>query len=1005
VATAVSLLRIDLFGALRITRGGEPITSVNTNRLQSMLAFLVLHGDTPQSREHLAFVLWPESSESQARTNLRQLLHNLRRALSDEAACLLVADNHTVQWRRGPGCAVDVLEFTTAVQQAEEAGKRGDAPAELAALEKAAHLYQEDLLRELYDEWIQPKREEYCRQAAHVLERLAEIHQSSRDYSAAIQHAERLLSFDPVRESHHQLLLRLHIANSDRASALRAYHQCMRVLRRELGVQPSVTTRELFEHALKSEAKSTRVKSPPQNSGNPIALIGRREEWERLIACWDAVESGATMFALIAGEPGIGKSRLAEELVQWCSGKNAAVARARCYAAHGQLAYAAVAEWLRSEPLRNASAHLSLQQLSELARVVPEILVENPNIPKPAPLTQNWERRHFYDSLIAEFEKARKPLLLVIDDLQWCDQESLDWLPALFHSADAAPRAGPGILIAGTVRPEETNRSHPFTRFWSEIRRLEKAVELPLNTLNPEETAALATQIASRRIEAAESNELFRSTKGNPLFVVESMRAGPAGLAAAPRVHAVIASRLASLSSGAYELAGLASVTGRRFSFDLLSKATDWDEDSLSRALEELWQRRIIEADAHGEYDFTHDRLREVAYQELNPVRRRYLHRRIARALEEIHGSETENVAGEIAAHSEAAGMPEQAIRSYRIAAAVSTQRFADAEAADLLKKALALCSGLPPSSRQQELELELLVQLARAVFTTSGYAAPVVGEVCSRALALFRKLKAKQHGLAVLSSAWVYNIVRGEIEEARQLGQELLELGTGGEETACLMAGNFILGSSYFHVGEFGSAREHMERALALLPACTEADLRSFAVVEVGMFCSAYLPHVLWHLGCPDQAFRRSEDTLADARGSHPFSLAIALNYAALLYLFARERQRALLYAREAANLCDRYSFAYYGSMAKIVAGWAEGEEAGLARAREGLEALRATGAELRVPFYYALIAEVCGELGKTSEALANVASGLAFQSKNKETWAAPFLHRVEGDLLMSVK
>jgi DNA-binding SARP family transcriptional activator len=996
-------LRIELFGALRISRGSELITSVNTSRLQSLLAFLVLHGDAGQSREHLAFLLWPESSEAQARTNLRQLLHHLRRALPDEGH-LLIADNHTVQWRRDSACAVDVLDFRAAVEQAEDASKRGDFAAEFTALEEAAHLYQEDLLRELYDDWIQPKREEYRRQAAQVLARLASIHQDRREYAAAISHAERLLTLDPLREAYHQLLIRLHVANSDRASALRVYHQCMRVLRRELGVQPGAATRELFEQALKSEATSAPVELPPQNSGQMIPLIGRRKEWERLIGCWEAVDAGGTLLTLIAGEPGIGKSRLAEELFQWCSGKNAAVARARCYAAQGQLAYGAVAEWLRAKPLREAVVRLSPQQLAELARVLPEILTENSNIPRPAPLTQNWERRYFYESLTAAFESARKPLLLVIDDVQWCDQDSLEWLPALFHSAEAAPRAGAGILIAATLRPEETDRSHPFTRLWSEVRRLGKGVELPLDALNSEETAALAAQISSRHMEAAESNELYRATKGNPLFVVESVRAGPAGLAAAPRVHAVIAARLSSLSSISYELAGLAGVIGRRFSIDLLAKATDWDEDSLVRALEELWQRRIIEADAAGNYDFTHDRLREVAYQELNPVRRRFLHRRVARALEEIHGPETESVAGEIAAHAEAGGMPEQAIRYYQAAAAVAGQRFADADAADLLRKALALCRGLPATARQQELELELLVPLARAVFTTSGYASPVVGEVCSRALSLFRRIKTTNCGLPVLSSMWVHHIVRGEIEASRQLGQELLELGSNGADSACLMAGNFILGSSCFHVGQFESAREHMEKALEVLPACDEAELQSFAVVEVGMFCSAYLPHVLWHLGYTEQAMQRSEQTLVEARKSHPFSLAISLNYAAMLNQFACDRRRALLYAQEGADLCERYGFAYYGSMANIVAGWAEGTEAGLTRARKGFDDLKATGAELRVPFYHALIAETCAKIGKTSDALANVASGLAFQSKNHEIWAAPYLHRVEGDLLMTI-
>ena len=152
-----------------------------------------------------------------------------------------------------------------------------------------------------------------------------------------------------------------------------------------------------------------------------------------------------------------------------------------------------------------------------------------------------------------------------------------------------------------------------------------------------------------------------------------------------PRVQAVIQARLAQLTTPAHEVAGFAAAIGRPFSFDLLAKATDWDEDSLSRALEELWQRRIIHECGDRAYDYTHDLLREVAYAGLSPVRRRALHRRIARALEEIYAPELEDGSGSLAAHYEAAGMAEEAIGAYRRAAAVRKQRFADVESAELL--------------------------------------------------------------------------------------------------------------------------------------------------------------------------------------------------------------------------------------------------------------------------------------------------------------------------------
>ena len=714
--------RIELFGKFRITRGDEPVTTVNTNRLKSLLAFLILNGDAPQSREHAAFLLWPDSEEAQARTNLRQLIHHLRRALPDECG-FLAAETQSVQWRQGASCTVDVMEFDAALAAAEEAG-----PAERMTLETAARLYQDDLLPGLYDEWLRPKREQYRQKAMGLFERLASVCERERDFPAAIRYAERLVALDPLREAHHQSVIRLHAAHGDRASALRAYHQCMRTLRRELGVEPSEATRELFQHALKDDTSTVTAPAPPRLADAPAPLIGRKQEWDRLVARWNQRTDGARL-TVIPGEPGIGKSRLAEELYSRRERAGGSVARARCYAAQGRLAYAPVAEWLRSAPLRAACAQLPQSQLAELARVLPEILAEHPDMPRPRPLTESWERRHFYDALNAAFARAGKPLLLLIDDLQWCDPDTFEWLHSLFR----AELPG-GAMVLATVRPEETGRDHPFTRLLSDLLQSGQAEEIALAPLSAEETAALGNQIARRTLSDSELAHLYRATQGNPLFVVESVRAGlgdtAEGDAVPPRVHAVIVARLAQLTPAAYELAGFAGAVGRAFSFELLSKATDWDEDSVTRALDELWQRRIVENKNAGEYDFTHDRLREVAYAELSPVRRRFLHHRVARALEELHAAEPDAVAAQLAAHYAAADMPEEAIEHYRRAAEVARQRYAEAEAATELRRAIALCRELPASARRNEQELDLLVSLERALFTTVGYAAAEVGEI-----------------------------------------------------------------------------------------------------------------------------------------------------------------------------------------------------------------------------------------------------------------------------------
>ena len=354
-------MRINLFGNLRISFAGRPVTAVNTNRLHSLIAYLILHGDTPQPRERLAFMLWPASSESQARTNLRQLLHHLKRALPPE--CNLLVTNHfAVRWRQDASCAIDAVDFQAAIADAASARTERDRAREIQSLTTAAQLYEDDLLPALYDDWLTPLREDYRRRISEVLHRLATLFEEQKEYAAAIPWAERLVALDSLCESHHQLLIRLHAANHDRASALRAYHQCMRVLRREMGVEPGPATLELFERILKAEPGTSRELT----SGSPVSPRRSRSRNCRkcghwLAARWNGISwhrpgnqrwRTGPRVAVISGEPGIGKTRLADELYQSCVRQGYAAARSRCYAGQGQVAYAPVAEWLRSDAVR-----------------------------------------------------------------------------------------------------------------------------------------------------------------------------------------------------------------------------------------------------------------------------------------------------------------------------------------------------------------------------------------------------------------------------------------------------------------------------------------------------------------------------------------------------------------------------------------------------------------------------------------------------------------------------
>lgn len=700
------MLNVSLLGDFCIRHNETPVTDVDTPRLQSLLAYLLLHRGSPQPRAHLAFLFWPDTTEAQARTNLRNLLHHLRHALP-EAESYIDARVQTLQWRSDTPFFLDVADFETALDQTEQAIRAGNTAAVREVLERAVTLYKGDLLPSCYDDWIIPQREELRRAYLCTSERLVRLLEEQRDYPAAIRYAQRLLQHDPVHEATHRRLIRLHALNGDRAGALRVYHTCTTALRRELDVEPSAATREAYEQLLGAEPRSFPA-TPAATAFYP--LVGRENEWWQMLQVWRAVAGGREPHVvMLCGEAGIGKTRLAEELVQWAARQGITSAYARCYAAEGQLAYAPVTAWLRSHPL----ASLEDIWLAEVARLLPEVLVQRPDLPRPVALTETWQRQRLFEALSRAILSNTQPLLLTIDDLQWCDRDTLQWLHFLLRFDPSAR-----LLVVGTYRPEEIGQEHPLALSLPALRLEGQVTEVELGPLDEAATRTLARRVAGVEISTTTAQLLYRETEGNPLFIVETMRAGlpvddarlvagaarelphdplPSSTGLPSKVQAVLQARLAQLSASARELAEVAATIGREFNLELLREVSSRDEESLVRELDEMWRKRIVQEHGTGAYDFCHDKLREVAYASMSAARRRLLHRHVAEALEALHAAELGPVSHQVAAHYERAGLPEQAAPYYLGAAEVARQVFSNEEAIALLRRGLALVQEAEP--------------------------------------------------------------------------------------------------------------------------------------------------------------------------------------------------------------------------------------------------------------------------------------------------------------------
>lgn len=249
---AVKALRIRLLGDFALLANGTQVTSLEVPRLQSLLAYLALHRGVPQSRSRIAYTLWPDSTDAQAHTNLRNLLFKLRMILP-EVDPFLVVERQTLCWRPDALWSLDVMEFEDAIARAEQAHGRQDEAAERQALEEAVQLYQGDLLPSCYDEWICGERDRLQQVYQGALERLIGLLEQVGNYVGAIRVAQRLVRLDPLQEATYRHLMRLYAARGDRGALARTYQTCAAVLKRELAVQPALTTRKTYEQLMRAE--------------------------------------------------------------------------------------------------------------------------------------------------------------------------------------------------------------------------------------------------------------------------------------------------------------------------------------------------------------------------------------------------------------------------------------------------------------------------------------------------------------------------------------------------------------------------------------------------------------------------------------------------------------------------------------------------------------------------------------------------------------------------------
>ena len=1007
------ILKVQLLGGFFLEYNNSPIMAVNTARLQSLLTYLILHAESPQSRHQVAFLLWPDKSESQARNNLRQFLFQLRQAIP-EPDRFLYADTNVVYWKTDENQVIDLQQFKGALRDADIAEQQDDKALLRSSLEQTISVYMGDLLPGCYEDWIVSDRERLREKYQSACGRLVSLLETQREYVSALEVGKKLLKIDPLDEGAYITLMRLYELNGDPTNARRIYRDAVDILQRELGVEPNESLRLAFERLQHAHSSLSTFGEVDQPNGLSFKLVGRQPEWQTLGSIWDRALVGNAQLVLITGDAGIGKSRLAEELFKWAESQGFTTAYTRSYGAEGRLALAPITEWLRSTTLRPYLNSLEILWLTEIARLLPEILNEFTDLPHPEPISEYGQRQRFFEALARGVLAAPNPILLWIDDMQWCDQETLEWLHFLLrfgtHNA---------LLILGTARSEESPPEHPLSLLARQLQSEDCVHIIELSPLDAAETARLASQIQGKSLDDKTSIHLFRETEGNPLFVVETIRAGLDRIGAVdpsrlsnlenpilpPKVHATILGRLTNLSPSARKITEIGAAIGRSFEFNLLQLVAMEEDETIIGALNELWKRRIVREQSPNVFDFTHDKLREVACIETTLPQRRLLHRRIAQALETLYANRLEPIAGQLAAHYEGGGLVDQALAYFEKAAIWVQDIFAHNEAIRLLLRALSLIEQLDGTKERYEQELVLQTCLGISMVSTKGYGASDVLKVYGRAQELCRQLGGPVTS-PILRALAIAHLSHTEFNNALAIGNQLLERVKDEQNNVLVVEAHYILGVTLSWQGAFNQSYLHLRQAIEYYdPAQSRTHIALYSQ-DPKAVCLVRQALDLACLGYLDQADRVSEESQIYALElSHPFTRAYTMFWDTLHYQYRREIRKTLELAEATIRFCSEYQIEYWLSLALVLHGWALAEqtdfEIGIAEMEQGISEFQAAGGEFLQPYYRALLGEQYGKHGNIKRGLELVIEEIVRVNQTGESWCEAELFRLKGELL----
>jgi DNA-binding SARP family transcriptional activator/tetratricopeptide (TPR) repeat protein len=981
------MLHVSLLGEQVVADDVTGTVRLHSSHTVALVAFLAVHAGSPQPRQRIASRFWPDSTDAQALTNLRRELHHLRHVLGEDDSLVVTARD--LCWRDTTTCRVDLRDFDVEQRAAVDAAAAGDTAGVLRHGGAALARYRGELLPGGFADWLLEARSDLQRRCVELCDLLATTRARTGDLAGAVEVARRRIRLEPLEEVGYRTLMELQSELGDRAGAVSTYHHCASVLERELAVAPDRATRAVL-HRVRTRGHpavpAPRTEPAPDRSGHAAAqLVGRSRELGVLHAVWRTASAGRPSIAVVRGDAGVGKTRLLAEVAGLARADGAVVATSQCFGTSGRLALAPVADWLRNPAVQPALAGLEPVWRAEVERLVPAGTARGEPGAGSRAMVDAWQRHRFFEGLARALTCTGRKTLLVLDNLQWCDEETL-----AFVTFCLSVNAGSPLMVAGTLRTHTPDAENAVPAWTARVRATGMLTELALGPLDAAGTTRLAAAVAGRPLRRQDTDLLQVTTGGFPLHVVEATRTlVDRGGSPQPTTDlaTVLHERIAQVTPGAREVAGLAAAVGREFTLDLLTEASDLDADAVVQAVDELWRRRIL-CEFRDGYDFSHDLLRDAAYAQVGKPQRWLVHRRVAQGLELLHADDTDAVSAQLAEQYARGGRTERALAYYRRAAEVAAGMFAHAEAIRLHSDALEIVRALPEGRARDRHELAVLEAMAAPLTARYGYASPRLRQVLERTVALGELLGRRDSTYAGLVSLWSSRFVQGRIADGHDTARRALDM---VEPDSPLSApAHFAAAGTALGLGRPAEALRHFERSAALTGG---AHLMSVGT-RPDVHGRAWSAHAHWLLGHDEAALTRCRDAIALARRvDHPFSLAVALAYGAMTHQFRGDLPELRRAAEELGALCERHGFAYYREWGLVLTGWADAD---VDLARRGIDNLRSEGAFTRMPYWLSLLADSLARTGSRGDAVATLDAALVAGQARDDVWWLPEVMRL---------